>query len=345
MMLRPVFHFLIFLSLGLFSVFLGRSAQAAGAKSAVLRVEVVARKDQNRVDVMVEKKPFTSYLWSAGMIKPLLFPITAATGTVITRGFPIAPRPGEQKDHPHQVGLSMTYGDVDGADFWNNKGEYDDEPKGKHPAPGMIVHRSVDEVRGGRGQGTLTASSDWVMPDGRVAFHEKTRFVFHAGEKRRAIDRIGTWTAPDKQVRLPDNKEGMLALRVANSLELPQKKKNPDGTGKYLSSEGVEGEEVWGKRARWLMLTGQVEGETVTIAILDHPTNPGFPTYWHARPYGLFAANPLGQQVFSEGKERLNFSIGPGASIRWAHRVVVLSGGAAPRDIEAEYQAFLREVK
>ena len=49
--------------------------------------------------------------------------------------------------------------------------------------------------------------------------------------------------------------------------------------------------------------------------MLDHPSNPGFPTYWHARGYGLFAANPMGEKIFTDGKKELNVAIEPGASI------------------------------
>jgi hypothetical protein len=78
----------------------------------------------------------------------------------------------------------------------------------------------------------------------------------------------------------------------------------------------------------------------VTVAMLDHPSNPGFPTYWHARGYGLFAANMLGQKVFSNGKEELNLTLEPGKSATFKHRVVILSDTATPAKIEAEYKAF-----
>src|SRR5204863_479210 len=80
------------------------------------------------------------------------------------------------------------------------------------------------------------------------------------------------------------------------------------------SSEGKKGDAVWGTRGRWTMLTGKVGDEALTIAMIDHPKNPGYPTYWHARGYGLYAANPLGQKVFSNGRETLNFTLEPHAS-------------------------------
>ena len=117
-----------------------------------------------------------------------------------------------------------------------------------------------------------------------------------------------------------DTKEGMLGIRVARALEQPADKPEvfTDATGKptavpvldntgvtglYTSSEGLKGDAVWGTRARWMALSGRVGDEDVVLLLLDHPKNPGYPTYWHARGYGLFAANPFGPKAFSNGKE------------------------------------------
>jgi hypothetical protein len=88
------------------------------------------------------------------------------------------------------------------------------------------------------------------------------------------------------------------------------------------------------------VLQGTVDGEPVTLGILDHPGNPGFPTYWHARGYGLFAANPLGQAALSEGKEKLGFVLDPKASTTFRHRILVASGTLTPAQVEARYQEF-----
>jgi len=148
-------------------------------------------------------------------------------------------------------------------------------------------------------------------------------------------------------------------MRVARSLEQPSTTaevftdanghattvpmlNNEGVTGRYRSSEGLEGDSVWGTRGRWAMLSGMVEGEPVTLAILDHPKNVGFPTFWHARGYGLFAANPLGRKAFTNGKESLNFRLAPGESTTFRYRVLILSGTATPAQIETYYRDFTR---
>ena len=170
-------------------------------------------------------------------------------------------------------------------------------------------------------------------------------------------DRVATLTAFDRRIVFNDNKEGLFGLRVARQLEQPSTTAevftdargnatavpaldNAGVTGSYTSSEGKTGDAVWSTRGRWTMLTGTIESEALTLAILDHPKNPGFPTYWHARGYGLFAANPLGQKVFSTGREVLNFTLEPHASAAFRYAVLVLEGTATPDRLEREYNAF-----
>jgi hypothetical protein len=308
------------------------------------------------VDILVGGKPFTSYIYPTTLKKPTLYPVRAASGTVVTRGFPLEPRPGERVDHPHQVGLWFNHGDVNGLDFWNNS---DAVPAARAHRMGAILHRAVRRTESGAGAGALEVMAEWVDPQGKPLLREDTRFVFRAGDGLRAVDRITTLTALGEAVTFTDNKEGLLGMRVARALEQPSTTPeiftdasghattvptlNNDGvSGRYKSSEGLEGDAVWGTRARWTSLSGVVLGERVTIAILDHPKNVGFPTYWHARGYGLFAANALGQKVFSNGAQELKFRLAPGESTTFRHRVLILSGAGTPDQIETSYRDFAR---
>ena len=320
------------------------------------QVDVIPHDDQRRVDVTVDGKPFTAYIYPTTLKKPTLYPLRMASGTVVTRGWPLEPRPGERVDHPHHVGLWFTYSDVNGLDFWNNS---DAIPAARAPKMGTIVHRAVRRAEGGAGQGVLEVTAEWVDHAGTALLREDTRFVFRAADSLRAVDRITTLTALRQPVTFADEKDGLLGMRVARALEQPSKTAelftdatghatsvpmlNNDGvTGRYKSSEGLEGDSVWGTRGRWTMLSGVVAGEPVTLAILDHPKNVGFPTYWHARGYGLFAANPLGRKAFTNGKEQLNFRLGPGESATFRHRILILSGSATPDQIEGYYRDFAR---
>lgn len=319
-------------------------------------VEVVAHPAEQRVDVLVGGRPFTAYIYPASLKKPVLYPLRTASGTVVTRGYPLEPRAGERVDHPHHAGMWFNYGNVNGLDFWNNSTAI---KAADAPKMGTIIHRSVDRATSGPGEGTLEVTTEWVDSRGTPLLREQARFVFRARPDLRTIDRITTLTALDEPVLFKDDKEGVIGLRVARGLEMPSRTAetftdangrpttvavldNTGVTGNYRTSEGKEGEAVWGTRGRWATLTGVVNGEPVRIAMLDHPSNPGFPTYWHARGYGLFAANPLGQKIFSNGREEMNLRLAPGQSTTFRHEVLIMTGAAATQDVEPYYEAFTR---
>jgi hypothetical protein len=329
------------------------------SKTATSAVRVVANEAARRVDVFVGDQPFTSYIWPDTIKKPVLNPLRTAQGTIVTRGYPQEPRPGERVDHPHHVGLWFNYGDVNGLDFWNNSEAIKPADKAKY---GSIRHIKIKRATSGKTRGELVVETEWLTADGKAILREETTFVFHAAANQRAIDRITKLTAMDEKVIFRDNKEGVIGIRVARQLEQPSDKPevftdasgkptavpkldNTGVTGNYRSSEGKSGDAVWGTRGKWTMLSGKIEQENITLAILDHPQNPGYPTYWHARGYGLFAANPLGQSVFSNGKEKLNFTLEAKQSATFKYRVLILSGDAKAEDLEAQYQRFLGEVK
>jgi hypothetical protein len=314
-------------------------------------VEFRTDETKKRVNVLVDGSLFTTYRWDADLKKPILYPINTARGTAITRGFPIDSRAGESIDHPHQMGLWLNYGDINGVDFWNNStSRTADELK----RMGAIVHSKIAGATGG----VLRVEADWRMPDGSLILRETTTFVFSADSNSRTIERITELKALEKKVVFGDSKEGMFALRFRRELEKPTKdpilltdangKPSPEPildnknvSGEFRSSEGKIGDDVWGTRAKWATLTGRVGSEDISISIFDDPNNLGFPGYWMARGYGLFAINPLGRKAY-ENKEAVNFTLEPGKSITFRHRLVIASTKQSPSDTEKNYQEFIR---
>jgi hypothetical protein len=318
----------------------GKDANSEDSIDQANSVTLLRNDAEKKVEVLVNGELFTAYLYPESIAKPVLYPIKSGKGNDLTRGFPLNPRAGERVDHPHHIGLWFNYGDVNGLDFWNNSDAISAEKKGSY---GSIVHTEILSTRESKDGAELEVAADWVGSDGRILLQETTRFIFSAEGEKRVIDRITTLTAHGQDVSFTDNKEGMLGIRVARELEHPSNKpeiftdangiatavptlNNEGVTGKYRSSEGIEGDEVWGTRGKWVNLTGEIKGEQVSLAIIDHPKNPGYPTYWHARGYGLFAANTLGQKALSGGKEELNFKLADGESVTFRYRIVVNSG-------------------
>ena len=319
-------------------------------------VKIVEKKEAKQLDVYVDGKPFTSYCYWDSQKKPILYPLRTSKGTVVTRSFPVAKVAGERTDHPHHVSVFFNYGNINGVDFWNNSGGTGSEKMG------TIRHRAVNAIKNGKTSAELDVTMDWIMPDGSKVLQQDERIIFRASSDTRVIDRIITLTAQDQKVVFNDSKEGALGIRVARQLEEPSTRPevftdeqgNPtkvpvmDNTGVngiYLSSEGKIGEkDSWGTRAKWMTLTGNVKGEDVVIAIFDHPKNVTYPTYWHNRGYGLFAANPFGAKEFTKGATTLNFSLQPHEKATFRFRILVNSGKLTKEQTEALFQQFLKDV-
>jgi hypothetical protein len=281
--------------------------------------------------------------------------LRTSDGILITRGWPLDPRPGERVDHPHHVGMWLNYGDVNGLDFWNNSNDIPQEKKNNF---GSIKHRKVNKAESGDDRAVLDVTADWRKPDGTNLLEENTRFVFSGSANTRTIERITKLTALDQDVSFKDNKEGVLGIRLARELEHPADKpevftdasgkatsvpklNNEGVTGNYRSSEGKEGNDVWGTRGKWVNLNGTIASRPVSLVILDHPKNVGYPTYWHARGYGLFAANPLGQKEFSKGKQILDFKLAAGQSVTFRYKVLIHSGShLSDEQVTAEFNNF-----
>src|SRR5262245_30134099 len=321
-------------------------------------IKIAENKEKKQIDVTVDGQPFTSYVFWDDQKKPILYPLRTSKGAVVTRGYPLEKVAGERTDHPHHISMWFNYGNINGVDFWNTPPDGIKRDEGAVSKFGVIKHRAVNAVKSGKGSGRLDVTMDWIMPDGSKVMRQDETIIFRAAKDIRTIDRIITLTAQDKKVVFNDTKEGALGIRVARQLEEPSNEPQVFGrtkvpvmdnngvAGVYLSSEGKVGEkEAWGTRARWMTLSGNVKGEDVAIAIFDHPKNTTYPTYWHARGYGLFAANPFGAKEFTKGATTLNYTLEPGQKVTFRFRVLINSGKLTKEQTETLYQQFLKEVK
>jgi len=331
-------------------------------KETAPKIVLTQDAEQKRIDITVDGQPFTSYLYTdtiADLKKTVLYPIYSADGSIITRGFPLETRPGERMDHPHHIGFWLNYGEVNDLDYWGNSNAI---PAERFNEMGVIRNHNIDLIKNGSGSATLKVTDYWLKPDGKPLLKENTTFIFRAGKDFRIIDRITTLTALDEEVLFHDTKEGMMAIRTARAFEFPSDEPlklsdaqgnieevpvmdNKSATGSYINSNGITGLDVWGKRADWCSLSGTIDNKNISIVIFDHPGNVGYPSYWHARGYGLFAINPLGQNTFSKGKETMNFKLQPKESTTFKYRVAILSGPVDKTRIEAVNKQFLKKVK
>ena len=341
----------IFFLLVMIAVSISSSAQKK------LNVQVTKDPSANKLNVVIDGKPFTTFFYPDTLEKPVLYPIRAANGTVVTRGFPLNPQPLDPTDHPHHIGLWFNFENVNGLDFWNNSFAI---PQDKKSHYGWIKTDRIVETKSGT-TGVIAYHANWTNQNNDVLLEENTRYEFSGNDHQRVIDRITTLTA-NTEVKFNDAKDGMLGFRVAHALEIPAKvdkkytddkgivtvvKSNADSVanGNYITSEGKVGDSAWSTRAVWCKMFGKMGNDSISIVIIDHPKNPNYPTFWHARGYGLFAANPLGEKIFTNGKSEKNLTLKKGDSVTFRYRVVVDDGKKtiSKKEINQLAKAFAKQ--
>ena len=314
-------------------------ATGLGLTPGASAIEVQTKREDGRVDVLIDGKLFTSYVYK-GRNKPVLFPIHGPDQVPMTRNFPLREGvEGEAKDHPHHESLWYTHGNVNGENFWH---------LGKAKIEALGDPLVVAVTQNNLATATLTARNRWLAADGKPVLVDHTVITCtHEPDGTRSIDYDVTLTAPFGELTFADDKEGVMGIRTHPALQLKGDKNTPQANGQAINSEGAKGKDIWGKQARWVAYWAKIPketGPTYGIAILDHPANPRHPTHWHARDYGLIAANPFGIAHFTNQHKTQpklgEFKVPAGGHARFAYRFVFFKGDPEQAGVKARYEKW-----
>ena len=256
-------------------------------------ITLIMNDDEKRIDLKIGGKPFTSYVYSDEFVKPFLGEVYTPTGESYTR------LDFETKEHPHHRSVFLGVGDVNGIDFWN-------EPADR----GSQRHKGFRDIVCGTAFAKFTADNIWLSSDETPMIDESRTFtIYNQNEECRCIDVEITFTASYRDITFGATKEaGPLGIRMNELLRADK------GTGHMINSYGAIGEsECWGRSAHWCDYSGELNGKPYGIAVFDNEKNERYPTAWHIRDYGLFAANNL----FFKG----GFDIPKGETVTYKYRI------------------------
>jgi hypothetical protein len=325
------------------------AAPKYSAASNPLGVRIFQTNDLLHVEL--NGKLFTQYHYT-NVLRPFCHPLMGPGEFPLTRDFPRREVAGETRDHPHHRSLWFGHEPVNGQDFWTERA-----------GSGKIVHRGFADISSGVNTGLIKSLNDWVGGAGSIICSDERVLRFMAPSNGTILlDFEIKLIASHGDVTFGDSKEGTFAIRVADALRVvipgARGQTNLPGTGTIVLSTGqrdtgasalaaraARREAVtWGKRAAWCDYHATVDGKTVGIAIMDHPTNPRHPTWWMVRDYGLFAANPFGQASFEPGADRRagDFKIAAGQNVTFRYRIVLHEGDEKTARIAELYQDFAK---
>jgi hypothetical protein len=291
-------------------------------------VRVLLNQSDHKIDVTIDKKPFTTYYYSRDLKKPFFFPVLLDGKYPLTRSYPMVELPNEPHDHHHHTSWWVAYGEVNESNYWH---ESDDDAS---------QQRTVEilEVISGPVFGKLRALNSWNGADGERDVTEEREYLFYAGDGSDVVtDMKVTFTADNGDVVFHDTKEGgVCSFRMNPAID------EKNGNGKMTNSEGQStAAECWGKPAKWNDYSGTLEGQNLGIAVMDHPNNLRHPTAWHIREYGLYTANCFGLASFTDGKENGDYTIKNGDSLTFNYRVLMHHGNTEEAEIEKHYKAYV----
>ena len=182
--------------------------------------------------------------------------------------------------------------------------------------------------------------NDWVdSSTKKKQLEDERHFRFATANDARIIDFAITLKASDGDVVFGDTKEGAMGIRVPTVMDVASKK-----GGRIENSEGQTDDAAWGKPARWVDYSGIIDGQAVGIAILNHPSSFHYPTRWHVRTYGLFAANPFGLHDFDkQATQPGGYTLPAGKSLTLSYRFIFHRGDAKAAQIAEAFDAFAKE--
>jgi hypothetical protein len=311
---------------GLIVVLVALLASLVGAQSSMAEV-TVDRSDRGAV-VKIDGQPFAEYLTRAGH-QPAVWPVIGPTGQAMTRSYPDGPLlEGEMDDHPHHHSLWFTHGDVNGRDFWTNHDHSHQNTE--------IQHREFVALEGGD-TGKIVTRNDW-LDDGKKMLEDERTLVFGEDEFGRYIDFLVTLNASEGDVTFGETKEGSFGIRTNAPLTVDSKK-----GAHVVNDRGMMDGKAWGMYADWIDDYGPVDGEVVGIAMFNHPDNYQHPTRWHARTYGLLAANPFGEDDFPKDEsypKQGPKTLAKGEKLPLRYRVLLHKGDPQQAKVQQAFDAF-----
>lgn len=291
-------------------LFLSAGSAAAGDQTVNLDVQ------EDKTVVTIGGQEFAVYQSAEDLPKPFLSPVRAADGTIITR--PLE----NPEDHPHHKGIWLSVDEVNGIQFWAEKGK--------------IKNVSVKPIVAEGNPAKLEVVNHWLGEDGKPVVTETTIISIFAN-RLMVYDII--FTAGEKQVTFGDTKEGLFGIRIANSM------REREG-GHVVNAEGLKGsKEAWGKPSKWVDYYGEIDGKTYGVTIFDYPTNFR-PSRYHVRNYGLFSINPFGEKAYTNGVYPENpLVLEPGKKVRLRYGIYIHTGDTESADVPAVYEQFVKAAK
>jgi hypothetical protein len=323
----------------------------AGGGEAQATGDVSVQVDKDRIDFLVGKEVVTSYQIKKDWPRPFLWPLNTIGRLRTTRNYPMTKdTPDEDIDHNHHRSAWFAYGDIvpegmdlkskskgiEGIDFWT-----------ENKTTGKTICVKVDPPKKTADGVSVTTHNEWLSKDNEKVLDETRTLHFYGLGKAYLVVFDIDLEASVYPLKFADTKEGAMAIRIRSDFDV-MSDKGKIGTGKIQNAEGLvnapKKELAWGLRSNWCDYSGKADDAVFGVTLMDDPANPRR-AFWHARNYGLMAANPFagpksGFPAAKTAKDLIHLA--KGEHLRLRYGILVHSGDAVDGHVEEQFQRFVK---
>jgi hypothetical protein len=276
--------------------------------------KIVAEKVGSKINVTVGDRFFTSYIFSDDEKYPFFYPVNGP----VSGGSVTSMRNGE---YPHHSSLFFGCDQVNGGNFWQEGLER-----------GRIVSLNAKIVKQGGDTAIISDECIWSRHEAVSPVRDIRKFIITAPDAgTRQIDvEISMEMLTD--VTILKTNHSLFSVRMAADLSVLN-------GGTMINAEGLEKEEkTFGKASPWMDYYGNRGSGTEGLAILQHPSNPWYPSQWFTRDYGFMSPTPMfwpenGTSTFLK----------KGTVLKLRYRVIVHSGDYKEAKIAEEFTKYKSE--
>jgi hypothetical protein len=289
-------------------------AGAPAMKRPFPRVQVVPLPD-DRASFQFDGVEKLCYHYPSRYIRPYWFPLIGPAGRAVTR----ISHPRDPNSHSHHKSIWVAHNSVNGNDFWSDR------------TPTRIVHDQVIRYGDGPDSASMVVQNFWLDGAGKRLLKEIRGFRLQPlADGELIVDIELEFTPVAGPVTFGKTSFGFLAVRVAKTMGVN------DGGGVIRNSEGAVGEKnVFWKPARWVDYSGPIAPDAENgITLMDHPSNPRHPTFFHVRSDGWMGTSFCCEQEYVLAEKQ---------SLKLRHRLYVHKGRPSVEDIDVAWKRFARE--
>lgn len=277
------------------------------------QTKIIAQKFNSKIDIIVNKNLFTSYIFSEDEKYPFFFPVNGPSNASVTSM--------RNANYPHHSSLFFGCDRVNGGNYWQEGLER-----------GQIISIRADIIESGNDKVIIENECIWRRPNASAPIKDTRKITITAPSNDIYQIDFDLTLEMLMDVIIEKTNHSLFSGRMDADLAVIN-------GGTMINSNGEKGEkETFGKKAAWIDFYGKRGDKQEGMAIMQHPSNEWYPAPWFTRDYGFFSPSPMYWP--QNDKETV---LKKGQTIKLKYRVLVHSGDTSNAKIAEQFEKYKSE--